>query len=327
MHRHLSRRDAIKLTGTAAAAAALAGGVSLHAMAAGKSPRRGRGKRVLRIAHLTDIHVVPENRAEYWLTECLRQVQGMKDKPDLILNGGDCVGDSLGAEEGRVRTLWQLFRKVFQNECSLPVEHCIGNHDVWGWNREKSGTTGKEPLYGKQWAMESLELATPYRRFDRAGWRFFVLDSTHRSDSATYTARLDDAQVEWLKSELAATDPNTPVLILSHIPILSACAYFDGDNEEKGYWAVPGAWMHIDARRIKDLFLEHPNVKLALSGHIHLKDRVDYNGVTYLCNGAVSGSWWGGPYQECPPGYAIVDLFSDGSFESEYRTYGWKKEG
>jgi 3',5'-cyclic AMP phosphodiesterase CpdA len=85
--------------------------------------------------------------------------------------------------------------------------------------------------------------------------------------------------------------------------------------------------MHIDARRIKDLFREHPNVKLALSGHIHLKDRVDYNSVTYLCNGAVSGSWWGGPYQECPPGYALVDLFSDGSFEYEYRTFGWKKEG
>jgi 3',5'-cyclic-AMP phosphodiesterase len=79
--------------------------------------------------------------------------------------------------------------------------------------------------------------------------------------------------------------------------------------------------MHADARRIKDLFLKHPNVKLCLSGHIHLRDSLEYNGVTYACNGAVCGNWWQGNYQETKPGYAIVDLWNDGTHKIEYVTY------
>lgn len=114
------------------------------------------------------------------------------------------------------------------------------------------------------------------------------------------------------------------MVVVSHIPILSASAYFDGDNEKDGDWKVPGAWMHIDARRIKDLFARHANVHLCLSGHIHLVDRVDDLGVTYLCNGAVSGAWWKGPNRECDAGYCVVDLYDDGSFEHAYVTYGWQ---
>jgi len=58
--------------------------------------------------------------------------------------------------------------------------------------------------------------------------------------------------------------------------------------------------MHVDAAKIKDLFAKHKNVKLCLSGHLHLVDRVDYNGVTYLCDGAVCGGWWKGPRARHP---------------------------
>jgi len=81
--------------------------------------------------------------------------------------------------------------------------------------------------------------------------------------------------------------------------------------------------MHVDFRRIKDLFTKYPNVKLSISGHIHLVDRVDYLGVSYFCNGAVSGGWWGGKYQEFSNGYAIVELFEDGSFTNQYIEYPW----
>ena len=82
--------------------------------------------------------------------------------------------------------------------------------------------------------------------------------------------------------------------------------------------------MHIDARRIKNLFNKHQNVKLCLSGHEHLVDQVSYNNVTYCCNGAVSGAWWKGNYHECAPGYGVVDLYEDGSFNNQYVLYGWQ---
>ncbi len=68
-------------------------------------------------------------------------------------------------------------------------------------------------------------------------------------------------------------------------------------------------------------FNQHKNVKLAVSGHIHLTDRVDYNGVSYCCNGAVSGRWWFGKYQHTEAGYAIIDLYDDGSFTNTYVSY------
>ncbi len=319
MKKRYSRRQVLKMAGGLAATAALGGRAA--ASPGAKGPVR---KRALRIAHLTDIHVQPERAADQGLIACLHHVQSQPDKPDVIFNSGDTIMDSLAADYTRTEMLWKLWRSILEQECSLPIEHCIGNHDVWGWNREKSGATGAEPLYGKKWAMEALGLSSRYRSFDRAGWHFIFLDSTYPHEETVYTARLDEEQFEWLESDLASVKKGTPVLVFSHIPILCACVFFDGDNEETGNWVVPGAWMHIDARRIKDLFLKHPAVKLCLSGHVHLHDRVDYNGVTYVCNGAVCGGWWKGPYQECEPGYGLVNLYTDGSFDAEYVTYGWK---
>jgi Icc protein len=317
----VSRRVMIQAAGAAAVAAALTpGAVRADENETGRAPR---GRRVLRIAHLTDIHVEPERKAGEGLTACLHHVQSLKDRPDVIFVGGDMVMDSIGADEGRTRTQWDLFTKVFRTECSLPVEYCIGNHDCWGLNKKESKTSGSERLYGKKWVMEAVGLDRRYRSFEKAGWHFIVLDSTFPVGDG-YTARLDDEQLAWLQGDLKSAEPARPVLLLSHIPILSASAYLDGDNEKTGDWVVPGAWMHIDARKIKDLFLQHRNVKLCLSGHIHLVDLVEYLGVTYLCDGAVCGGWWKGPYQECEPGYGVVDLYADGGFEHQYVTYGWE---
>ncbi|MBX7246020.1 MAG: metallophosphoesterase [Candidatus Sumerlaeaceae bacterium] len=323
------RRDLLKAAGLAAGVVGL-GGV---AEAFPTKPtnrggmRAGEKTRVLRIAHLTDMHVQPELEAERWFGDCLRHVQELEDKPDIIFQGGDAIMDGLGVGVPRARLQWDLFKKIMRSSCSLPVEHCIGNHDVWGWNQQKSGATGRENLYGKAWAMEALDLKERYRSFDKAGWHFIVLDSTMNAAEKIYTARLDQEQFAWLQQDLERTDKETPILIMSHIPIISASAYFDEENEKTGVWMVPDKWMHIDARRIKNLLGKYKNIKVCISGHIHLVDRVDYNGISYLCNGAVCGNWWKGPYQEYPPGYAVINLYADGSFDHEYKAYGWQGTG
>lgn len=277
-------------------------------------------KRIARIAHLTDIHVQPERGATEGFETALEHALGQSDKPDIIFTGGDLIMDALGASEERTRTQWDLFQRVLRG-IDTRIEHTIGNHDVWGWG-DRAAYEGQSK-FGKVWALEVLELESPYRSFDLSNWKVIVLDSTHRLEGNGYTARLDDAQFEWLSGELTAAG-DRPVLIVSHIPIISATAYFDGDNEKSGNWVVPGAWMHLDARKIKDLFRERGNVRLAISGHIHLVDQVLYNDTTYFCAGATSAGWWGGDYQECTYGYSLVDLFDDGSFENRYVPYGWK---
>jgi len=295
-----------------------------------KNQNAASRKRMLRVAHLTDIHVMPYpiagrdiklryNPAES-MAACIRHVQSLEDKPDFIINSGDCVMDSLKKTREEVMSQWAVWQEVLKNELELPIYHAIGNHDVWGWaNKDRL----ENPEYGKSIAIEQLGLSSRFYTFAQNGWNFIVLDSTHfdAKSEGGYIAKLDDEQYAWLESTLKSLDANTPICVVSHIPVISFSPFFDGDNETSGDWKVPGAWMHIDSRKIKDLFKPFSQIKLAISGHIHLQDRVDYLGIKYLCNGAVSGGWWNGNYQEFSPAYVLIDLYSDGSSEHQVVPY------
>lgn len=333
---NLNRRELLTTVGSAAAAMSL-GTITNTTLGASPSARQ----RVLRIAFLTDIHLQPEGRAVEGFTACLRHAQSRRPKADVIFCGGDAIMDCFAADQARTQLQWNLWKKILRTECSLPVESCIGNHDIWGGNRKRSRTTGEEPLYGRKWAMDVFGIASPYRSFDRAGWHFVFLDSMlitgdGQGNAATldfgYLGQLDAEQFAWLEADLQKVPRETPICIVSHIPIVSVAAFFTGATGKEqlvrdGVWMVPGGWVHVDAKRFKELFARHPNVKLCLSGHLHLQDRVDYNGVSYLCNGAVCGAWWKGPLRECPEGYTLLDLFNDGSFESQYVGYDWTAAG
>jgi 3',5'-cyclic AMP phosphodiesterase CpdA len=236
--------------------------------------------------------------------------------------------ETLFSDRASAQAQWDAFTSVLEAELTLPIYHCIGNHDVWGWGRADPAAEG-DPLYGKGFALQALGLAGRYYSFDLASWHFIVLDSTHPSILAPgaphsdipYTGRLDEDQFLWLEGEIVATPLERPICVVSHIPILSACELLDGPNEESGNWLIPGAWVHIDARRLWELFRAHPNVRACLSGHTHQLERIDYHGATYLSNGAVSGSWWQGEYMGFPPGYVLVSFYADGTLEEEFVTY------
>lgn len=328
----VSRRRVLA-AGVLGAGVALVGGSARGAVrddAAGGAP--AARKRVLRLAHLTDTHIQPERAGLEGTLACLRHMQAQKDAPTLLLAGGDLIMDSFDQGEARTAQLWDVW-DLAMKECGLPVEAALGNHDIWGWNKERSGTTGTEAGWGKARAMERLGLAAAYRAFDRAGWRFVVLDSVQPLGMG-YGGGLDDGQFAWLEQTLAATPATTPVLVLSHIPIISSVAVL-GDakvsREGKPGIGLSAGLMFLDYARVIDLFARHSNVKVALSGHIHMVERLDMRGVTYLCNGAASGAWWWGPQRKgrdarvrCEEGYALLDLYDDGTIENAYVEYGWE---
>jgi len=272
-------------------------------------------KPVLRIAHLTDVHLKDELGAPAKFAKCLHHLQEQNPKVDLVLNGGDVVFDMNKENISTIDKQWQLLNNTMKNECSLPVRYCLGNHDIW-WNENSKADT----FYGKKYSMDKLNLVKPYYSFIQNGWKFIVLDSVHLDiDHTWYIGKLGYEQFNWLESELKTTNPEMPVLVMSHIPILTALLMIEDDILNK--WTILGGDMHTDTSKIISLFYKHPNVKLCLSGHLHMKDKVVYNGVTYLCNGAVSGAWWNGNRRETAPGYGLIDLFADGSFEEKYVNY------
>ncbi len=272
-------------------------------------------KRVLRIAHLTDVHLKNEYDAPSRFARCLHHVQQQNPKVDFVMNGGDIVFDMNKEQLPAIKDQWKLFHLLMKTDCTLPVYYCIGNHDIWWFENNKG-----QSIYGKRYSMEQLELASPFYSFIRGGWKFIILDSVHLDiDGTWYIGKLGDEQFTWLAHELEQTDPGMPVLIMSHIPILTATLMIEDDIVNK--WEMLGGDMHTDTAKIINLFYKFKNVKLCLSGHIHLRDKVTYNDVTYICDGAVSGAWWQGNKRQTAPGYGIIDLFADGSFEEKYVNY------
>ncbi|MCA3004720.1 MAG: metallophosphoesterase family protein [bacterium] len=322
----LSRRQALL------AGALGLGGAMLGACAGSNTSATGgaagvaaSARRSLRIAHLTDLHIQPELRATEGVTACLKAVAA--EKPDLIITGGDLIFDGFAEDKARTQLQWDLLTRTFADNAPCPVLHTLGNHDIWGWHKGKSKTTGTEPGWGKAWACQALKMERPYNVSEHNGWRIIRLDSTHpdATDPNGYIARLDPAQLDWLEAELKRPTPAAHTLVVSHIPILSATPLLRKPNQNADEdWLIRGGLMHTDSAEIRAL-LESPQarVRAAISGHMHRLERLDVRGITYMCNGAVSGSWWKGPHHEAQEGFMLLDMFSDGAIASRYCTYGW----
>lgn len=304
----LSRREAF-----AAGAGLLAVG---SARAEGKKP-------ALRVAHITDCHVQAGRECPEGMAAMFKHMHG-DWSPDLILNTGDAVmsidADKCTADEAAKQIgVWQAAVKGLK----APVKSCLGNHDYWSG----TGPSAAIPVEMKHAALMVKTLGMPGRHysFDQGGWHFIALDSMGDWPKYGY---LPKDQFDWLKADLARTPKETPVCVMSHLPILSVTGMaYGGDTRKGNDNVVPGVWMHADCWAITEVFRKHPNVKLCLSGHMHTCDRCEYRGVWYVCGGAASGAWWQGSEYGFPPMYGRLNLNGDGSFDYDFVDYGWKARG
>lgn len=277
-------------------------------------------KRSFRFAFMSDIHIKPGANPETGMTKAVRHIQALRPKIDFIINGGDSIMDALAASKESTQTQWDLFQKIMSQENRLPVYSCIGNHDIYGWFQKKPDNT--DPLYGKEWAVQALKMSKRYYQFEKGKWTFIVLDSTQLNPAGGYIAKLDEEQMDWLKSTLSQVPKDRFICIISHIPILSICSgLFFNKTETNGDLLIKRNLMHTDFLTLKPIFNQYPNLKACLSGHIHLQDHVQYQHISYYCNGAVSGNWWGGAFQEFNPAYAVFEFFDDGSCTREMISY------
>jgi len=297
--------------------AAIVGGSLLPKISIAEENKK---KSKIRFAHLTDIHLKPGLVPEAGMAKAFQHAQSAKPKVDFIINGGDSIMDALEADKQKTQTQWDLFHSILKKENNLPIYHCIGNHDVWGWFI-KNDKPEADKLYGKQWVVDTLQLSNRYYSFTKNSWHFIILDNVQLNPAGGYIAFLDPEQLSWLQQELERSKDKF-VCIVSHIPILSICAgLFFNKTEANGDLKIQRNLMHTDFLALKKIFLNYPNIKCCLSGHIHLQDELEYLGIKYYCNGAVSGNWWGGAFQEFAPAYAVIELYDDGRSERTMMKY------
>ena len=277
--------------------------------------------RPLRVAHLTDIHIESGLVAEKGFASSLHAVNNLAQKPDLIINGGDAIMNAAFTfSKEKIKKQWTLFHSTLAAENSIPVHHCIGNHDLYGcW---PLSTSFEED--SKKAALEEYKLNTPYYSVKFGRWKFIVLDSVRAKNSIPgYYAELDTIQLDWLKNELQNTPQDLFVCIISHVPILAICTLFDGKKHHTN-WHIPNNCLHDDTAELTSLFYQYPNVKACLSGHIHMIDHVNYLGVDYYCNGAVSGSWWKGNHRQFAPSFSVMNFYDDGKVSRDVNYYNWQ---
>lgn len=320
----ISRRDALSAIGLGTLGIGGLASTTLAPRAKASTTEAAARAGSLRMIHMTDFHIQPERRAADGVLACINHA--VAQKPELIITGGDLIMDAFAATESRTREQWSLFMRAWKDVgYTGDLRHTLGNHDIWGWNKKKSETRGDEARWGKRWAMDNLGMDRAWHAFDKGAWRFVVLDSVQPNGDG-YMGRLDDEQFEWLRADMAANRAR-PTCIVSHVPIVTATTLIDMKDKAADGWKVSAGLMLTDMARIIRLLGENPQVKLALSGHIHRNERLDYRGVSYICDGAVAGNWWKGAHHECIEGYGVLDLNDDGTFAHTYATFGWKAEG
>jgi 3',5'-cyclic-AMP phosphodiesterase len=266
--------------------------------------------RALRVAFLTDSHLPVSPGENQRIGKMLDQVLVQHDKPELIVFGGDnvmAVDDDEKTTPDSAQAQFDNWVKKVLDRVACPSVSVIGNHDIF-WKDGKASP----PVDPKARAVKAYRMPNRYYSHKAAGWKFLLLDTFHADG-----CEIDDKQLQWLEHEL--NEGMEPIILVSHAPILTVTGFLESKVERPGgRYVLPGGWMVSEVEKLKELFLRHPRIKLALSGHMHQVDRVDYQGITYLCGGAVSGNWWDpGKYIGFSPAYVMLDLFTDGTFRHD----------
>lgn len=222
-----------------------------------------------RFAFITDIHMEYRESTMKSFDNTVRQMNTLK--PDFILTGGDNVKDARQQRESYADSLYNLYL-VQIKRFNKPVYSGLGNHEVFGV--ANPGTDTASPMYGKK--MYESKIGRTYSSFTHKGWKFFMLDNI-KDVGRRYVGYISEEQMDWLRKELASTDPSTPVVVVGHIPFISSMKQFEmgslaptPDND--------GVSNSVEFFR---LFEKH-NLKLVLQGHFHFFEVLYANNCHYI---------------------------------------------
>lgn len=282
-----------------ATAAAIAGAAPLNA-APGS----------FRFVHFTDPHIQPERKGDQGTAQAFAAINRVK--PDFCLAGGDLVFDVFERSHDRARLLFDLYAgalKILQPKVySVP-----GNHDVLGIST-KSGVPATDPMYGKK--MYEDRIGARYSSITHKGWHFIQLDSIGITPEHGYIGRIDEGQMDWLRADLEKTGKQTPIVVTTHIPLVTGFGQYVGVLPEQ----IKGIQI-TNAKAVLDLFQGY-QLKAVLQGHTHIREVLHYNGCQFITSGAVSGNWWRGLRLGHPEGFGVITV-KGLNLSWEYRTYGW----
>ncbi|MEW5722366.1 MAG: metallophosphoesterase [Thermodesulfobacteriota bacterium] len=191
---------------------------------------------------------------------------------EAVIHVGDLVESAF--EEDRIRADFARAAGIL-DRLDRPWRLAAGDHDVNPPLYEPaSEDRSRETLF-----LELLKTRTPeirdklYYSFDVGRYAFLALytqENLHTDPrwGDVFLARLSDAQVRWLKSELEKRRSAEGIVVFLHKPL----------------WYNFAAW-----RQVHDLLRRHP-VAAVIAGHFHYdQDDGEIDGIRYITVGAAGG--------------------------------------
>ncbi len=263
-------------------------------------------------AFLTDIHVEFEKNADKGFQAAIKHVNGLD--PDFVVMGGDLIADALGQTEEIATSYYELYIQLREG-FKCPVYDALGNHEEFGIYT-KSGISRDHELYGDK--MYEKFIRSRYYAFNEKGWRFYILDPVEETWDRQYVGGVDSVQLDWIRKDLETIDPKTPIVITTHIPLLTSFSQI-----RAGALAQNSRGLVVEnSKVVLDAFKDH-NLKLVLQGHLHILEEAYINDITFITGGAVSAMWWDGPKDGMEEGYVLLKVKGE-EIDWEYVDYGWE---
>jgi Icc protein len=315
MKKAIPRREFI------ARAAMLAGALSLPIASAGEPSRVDP----LRIVFATDAHLMVNDalRSDEGIISCLKAIEAIYPKPEFILCGGDLTHESPDLDFPAAEQLIDRFLKIWKDHTQLQTFFTFGNHDLVG--TKNVSVSRDDPRYSKGLYRMRLGLERNYFAFEKGDWRFIVLDDVLPELDGSYIGEYAEEQLAFLRSELNK-QTQKPTVLCGHIPSFSVLPSLNGWNKMEGATIkTPASLVAHNAVALLQVIAEtNANVKIVLAGHLHHLEQIQLDGISFINAGAICGNWWKGKQRGCPEGFLVLELRGDGSFTTDYRSYGWK---
>ncbi len=273
---------------------------------------QGAPRGSLRLVFHTDVHAGPADGIPAALLRAASAINAQK--ADLVLGGGDLISGGFTATPAAVAPHWDAYMAM---HAAIAGEHhvVLGNHDLVAAAPQDGSPPAADP---RQDFRRRLGVARTYRSVEALGYRFLLLDSLRVSrDEFGYHGWVSQEQQAWIRDELAGLPPETPLVLVAHMPLLTA---FYGATEGATARA-PANRAVVNSLEVLELFAGR-NLVLVLQGHLHVAEHIRWRGTSFITGGAVCGGWWRGPYHGTVPGFNVLTLAPD-HIAWDYVDYDW----